>query len=143
MTELEGKVEKLRHSDKETEKDRRAKGKQREMGAVMLLDRQKRRRNIQKMETNCSHSEQIGRFGPLWMPIHACRHARTHARMSFILNYLLHVYMFLVYLQIITNSFFFPSKVHRNTYIVWCKGLFVVTAPSLCLSSSLRGGVAS
>lgn len=58
----------MRYSDRETEKDRRAKGKQREMGALMLLDRQKGRGNIQKLETNFSCSEQIGRFGPLWMP---------------------------------------------------------------------------
>lgn len=36
------------------------------------------------------------------------------------------------------------TRTHTDTYIgVWRKWLFVITAPPLCLSSSLRGGVAS
>lgn len=39
--------------DKETERDRKAKGKQREMRVVMRLDGKKDRKNIQKVETIC------------------------------------------------------------------------------------------
>lgn len=47
--------EKLSDGDKETERDRAqtAKGKQREMRAVMWLDGKKDRKNIQKVETIC------------------------------------------------------------------------------------------
>lgn len=45
--------EKLSDGDKETERDRKAKGKQREMRVVMRLDGKKDRKNIQKVETIC------------------------------------------------------------------------------------------
>lgn len=46
----------MRAGDKETERYRRAKGKLREMGAVMWLDREKEKKNIPKVEAICGLS---------------------------------------------------------------------------------------
>lgn len=60
------KIGKLRHSDKETERYRRAKGNQREMGAVMWLDRQREEKHSESGNYPCLFSLRTN--GKIWMP---------------------------------------------------------------------------